>query len=163
VSPELYPHLGPRLRAAEGSPEPRENARTTGSGRLSNASVALADAAGCRPLYRRNRSVSEDVGKAQGLKPRADQTKPFQGCELRHSATEEMVATGGSETGRRIAVNGANLCVCDMGQGQPVVLVQPRLLSSEVYTDLATRLAARFRVITFDSRGHGDRRIRVGT
>lgn len=68
---------------------------------------------------------------------------------------ERIVTTTAAATGRRIEINGANLYIQERGQGQAIVLVQPGLLSSEVYEAVASRLAERFRVITFDSRGHG--------
>lgn len=58
-------------------------------------------------------------------------------------------------TERLIETNGVDLFVRERGRGQAVVLVQPGLLSSAAYEALASRLAERFRVITFDSRGHG--------
>jgi pimeloyl-ACP methyl ester carboxylesterase len=57
--------------------------------------------------------------------------------------------------GRLIAVNGAELYVREYGEGHPLVLVQPGLLSGAVYEELAKHLAAHFRVFTFDHRGHG--------
>ncbi|HEU0164364.1 MAG TPA: alpha/beta hydrolase [Thermomicrobiales bacterium] len=65
------------------------------------------------------------------------------------------MTTGKIRDGRMVAINGADLHVREIGQGQPIVLVQPGLLSGECYEQLATLLAARFRVVTFDSRGHG--------
>jgi pimeloyl-ACP methyl ester carboxylesterase len=65
------------------------------------------------------------------------------------------VTTSESSTERLIEINGVELFVRERGRGQPVVLVQPGLLSSEAYEALAPRLAERFRVVTFDSRGHG--------
>ncbi|MGH2558583.1 MAG: alpha/beta fold hydrolase, partial [Thermomicrobiales bacterium] len=61
----------------------------------------------------------------------------------------------GTEAGRLVKVNGVDLSVHEMGQGQPVILVQPGLVASGVYAHVAARLAERFRVVTFDSRGHG--------
>lgn len=65
------------------------------------------------------------------------------------------MATNAGATGRRIEANGANLYVEERGQGHPLVLPQPGLVSSAVYGGVATLLAERYRVVTFDSRGHG--------
>lgn len=58
-------------------------------------------------------------------------------------------------SGRQVEVNGASLHVEERGQGDPLVLIQPGLVSSAVYAGLAARLAERFHVVTFDTRGHG--------
>ena len=58
-------------------------------------------------------------------------------------------------TERRIEVNGVELSVRERGRGPAVVLVQPGLLSGAAYEAIASRLAGRFRVFAFDSRGHG--------
>jgi pimeloyl-ACP methyl ester carboxylesterase len=65
-----------------------------------------------------------------------------------------MSATA-TTTGRHLEVNGARLYVEATGQGDPIVLAQPGLMSSAVYGGVASLLAERFRVVTFDSRGHG--------
>jgi pimeloyl-ACP methyl ester carboxylesterase len=65
------------------------------------------------------------------------------------------IASNQQDTGRLVAVNGAELHVREYGEGHPLVLVQPGLLSGAVYEELAKRLAEHFRVITFDHRGHG--------
>jgi pimeloyl-ACP methyl ester carboxylesterase len=54
-----------------------------------------------------------------------------------------------------IEVNGARLFVREQGEGLAVVLSQPGLLSGAVYEALMWLLAERFRVIAFDTRGHG--------
>jgi pimeloyl-ACP methyl ester carboxylesterase len=56
---------------------------------------------------------------------------------------------------RQIEINGASLYVEERGQGDPLVLVQPGLVSSAVYAGLVPLLAEQFRVVTFDTRGHG--------
>jgi pimeloyl-ACP methyl ester carboxylesterase len=66
------------------------------------------------------------------------------------------VTTDRAEIAHLVNVNGVDLYVRAMGQGHPIVLVQPGLVSSRVYENLAAQLAERFRVIIFDSRGHGD-------
>lgn len=58
-------------------------------------------------------------------------------------------------TGRRIEINGASLYVEEHGQGDPLVLVQPGLVSSAAYGGLVPALAEQYRVVSFDSRGHG--------
>jgi pimeloyl-ACP methyl ester carboxylesterase len=58
-------------------------------------------------------------------------------------------------TERQVKVNGVTLAARDRGSGPAVVLVQPGLLTGDVFEDLAIRLTERFRVVTFDSRGHG--------
>src|SRR3954454_23721799 len=60
-----------------------------------------------------------------------------------------------SATGRRVEVNGASLYVEEQGTGDPILLVQPGLVSSAAYQSLAPLLARHYRVVTFDSRGHG--------
>lgn len=65
------------------------------------------------------------------------------------------MATNATAAGRTIELNGASLYVEERGQGDPVVLVHPGLVSSAVYAGLAALLAEQFRVITFDTRGHG--------
>lgn len=57
--------------------------------------------------------------------------------------------------GQQIEVNGASLFVEEQGQGEPVVLVHAGLLSSGSWAGAVPLLAGSFRVITFDSRGHG--------
>jgi pimeloyl-ACP methyl ester carboxylesterase len=66
-----------------------------------------------------------------------------------------MVTTIETVTERLVEVNGVDLQTREQGQGPAIVLVQPGLLSSEAYEAIAPRLAERFRVVTFDSRGHG--------
>jgi pimeloyl-ACP methyl ester carboxylesterase len=56
---------------------------------------------------------------------------------------------------RQIEINGASLFVEDRGHGDPLVLVQPGLMSSAPFAELASLLSEQFRVITFDNRGHG--------
>lgn len=65
-----------------------------------------------------------------------------------------MTTTEGTSE-RLIEIRGAALSTRERGRGRAIVLVQPGLLSSRAYEALAERLAERFRVITFDSRGHG--------
>jgi pimeloyl-ACP methyl ester carboxylesterase len=65
------------------------------------------------------------------------------------------MSASATATGRYLEVNGARLHVEDTGQGDPLVLAQPGLMSSAVYGEVASLLAERFRIITFDSRGHG--------
>jgi pimeloyl-ACP methyl ester carboxylesterase len=57
--------------------------------------------------------------------------------------------------GQRRDVNGAQLYVEEHGQGDPLILVQPGLLSSASWQGVIPLLAERFHVITFDHRGHG--------
>lgn len=56
---------------------------------------------------------------------------------------------------RLIGINGVELAVRDEGAGIPFVLAQPGLISSAVYDSLIPLLTDRYRVIAFDSRGHG--------
>jgi pimeloyl-ACP methyl ester carboxylesterase len=58
-------------------------------------------------------------------------------------------------TERNLEINGANLYVEERGQGDPLLLVQPGLVSSAAYGGLVPLLAEHYRVITFDTRGHG--------
>src|SRR6478672_10752071 len=67
---------------------------------------------------------------------------------------QEMTASM-SATGRQVEVNGASLHVEEQGTGDSILLVQPGLVSSAVYASLVPLLARNYRVITFDSRGHG--------
>ena len=67
------------------------------------------------------------------------------------SPPSDAVTTDGAERGRLVAVNGVDLYAREMGQGQPVVLVQPGLVTSGVYANVAARLAERFRVVTVDA------------
>lgn len=57
--------------------------------------------------------------------------------------------------GERIEVNGVSLFAEERGQGEPLVLVHAGLLSSASWAGVVPLLADSFRVITFDSRGHG--------
>ena len=57
--------------------------------------------------------------------------------------------------GRHVEINGAGLYVEEQGQGDPLVLVQPGLVSSAAYAGVVPLLAEHYRVITFDTRGHG--------
>ncbi|MEJ7838710.1 MAG: alpha/beta hydrolase [Thermomicrobiales bacterium] len=52
-------------------------------------------------------------------------------------------------------INDADLLVRDSGEGVPVVLVQPGLVSGAVYEGIARALSEKFRIVTFDTRGHG--------
>jgi hypothetical protein len=63
--------------------------------------------------------------------------------------------SGHPDLSQLVAIDGAELFVTDLGEGPPVVLVQPGLLSGAVYGAAAALLAERFRVVTVDSRGHG--------
>jgi pimeloyl-ACP methyl ester carboxylesterase len=65
-----------------------------------------------------------------------------------------MVSTA-TAVGKSIDVNGANLYIEEHGEGDPLVLVQPGLLSSASWRNVVPLLAEQFRVITFDNRGHG--------
>ena len=58
-------------------------------------------------------------------------------------------------TSRQIAVNGASLHVEEQGAGPPIVLVHGGTITSASWLPLIELLAPRFRVIVFDSRGHG--------
>ena len=58
-------------------------------------------------------------------------------------------------TERFLEINGANLFVREQGQGTAVVLVQPGLLSGSAYDALVPLLAEQYRVLGFDTRGHG--------
>lgn len=60
-----------------------------------------------------------------------------------------------NSTGLIMRINDADLLVRDSGSGVPVVLVQPGLVSGAVYAEIAEALYGKFRVITFDTRGHG--------
>ena len=57
--------------------------------------------------------------------------------------------------GQQVEVNGVSLFVEEQGQGDPIVLVHAGLLSSASWAGVVPLLAASFRVITFDNRGHG--------
>ena len=57
--------------------------------------------------------------------------------------------------GQMIEVNGANLYVEEHGEGAPVVLAHGGLMSSASWAGVVPALAGQFRVITFDTRGHG--------
>ncbi|MEV0963802.1 SDR family oxidoreductase [Streptomyces sp. NPDC049910] len=58
---------------------------------------------------------------------------------------------------RRVRTGGIELCVAELGDaGQPVVvLVHGYPDSKEVWSEVASRLAARFHVVLYDVRGHG--------
>jgi pimeloyl-ACP methyl ester carboxylesterase len=60
-----------------------------------------------------------------------------------------------STVGRNIEVNGVSLYVEEHGEGDPIVLVHGGTLSSAMWEPTVSLLADRYRVITFDSRGHG--------
>src|SRR3954454_896908 len=60
-----------------------------------------------------------------------------------------------SATERRVEVNGVSLYVEEQGTGDPILFVQPGLVSSAVYAGITPLLADHYRVIAFDSRGHG--------
>ncbi len=53
---------------------------------------------------------------------------------------QEMTASI-SATGRQVEVNGASLYVEEQGTGDPILLVQPGLVSSAVYASLVPLLA----------------------
>jgi pimeloyl-ACP methyl ester carboxylesterase len=57
--------------------------------------------------------------------------------------------------GRQIEANGVSLYVEEHGAGDPLVLVHGGLVSSAMWAGAVPLLAEQFRVITFDSRGHG--------
>jgi pimeloyl-ACP methyl ester carboxylesterase len=57
--------------------------------------------------------------------------------------------------GQQIEVNGASLYVEEQGQGDPLVLIHMGLGSTIGWANVAPLLAAQYRVISFDSRGHG--------
>ncbi len=59
------------------------------------------------------------------------------------------------EDGRNIDVNGASLYVEESGQGVPVVLVHGATGTAAMYRATIALLAKEFRVVAFDSRGHG--------
>jgi pimeloyl-ACP methyl ester carboxylesterase len=65
------------------------------------------------------------------------------------------MTSSASAVGQQIEVNGASLYVEELGQGDPLVLVHAGLLSSGSWAGVVPLLAASFRVITFDNRGHG--------
>ncbi|MEO8541662.1 MAG: alpha/beta hydrolase [bacterium] len=60
-----------------------------------------------------------------------------------------------TSSGRHIEVNGASLYVEEHGEGDALVLVHGGTVSSESWATLVPLLAKRFRVIVFDTRGHG--------
>jgi pimeloyl-ACP methyl ester carboxylesterase len=68
---------------------------------------------------------------------------------------EAMMTAGAVTVGQQIEVNDVSLYVEEHGHGDPLVLVQPGLLSSASWTGVVPVLAEEFRVITFDTRGHG--------
>jgi len=57
--------------------------------------------------------------------------------------------------GQQIEVNGVSLHVEEQGTGDPLVLVHMGFASSASWAAVTPLLAGQFRVITFDSRGHG--------
>src|SRR5215510_7576702 len=58
-------------------------------------------------------------------------------------------------SGRVVEVNGAALYYQEHGDGPPLVLIHGGLSTGSFWTPVAAELAAGFRVITPDSRGHG--------
>ncbi|MEU6258679.1 SDR family oxidoreductase [Streptomyces sp. NPDC047043] len=70
-------------------------------------------------------------------------------------AREDDGLTGARE--RRVRTGGIELCVAELGDpGQPtVVLVHGYPDSKEVWSEVASRLARRFHVVSYDVRGHG--------
>ena len=65
------------------------------------------------------------------------------------------MTAGAMTAGQQIEVNDVSLYVEEQGHGDPLVLVQPGLLSSASWANVVPVLAGEFRVITFDTRGHG--------
>jgi pimeloyl-ACP methyl ester carboxylesterase len=65
------------------------------------------------------------------------------------------MTAGAPVKGEQIEVHGASLFVEEHGQGDPLVLVHAGLLSGGSWGGVVPLLADSFRVITFDSRGHG--------
>lgn len=65
------------------------------------------------------------------------------------------MTAGATTAGQQIEVNDVSLYVEEQGHGDPLVLVQPGLLSSASWANVVPVLAGEFRVITFDTRGHG--------
>lgn len=63
--------------------------------------------------------------------------------------------TKATTTGKHVEVNSVSLYVEEHGEGDPIVLIHPGLTSSAAYASVVPLLAEQFRVITFDSRGHG--------
>jgi pimeloyl-ACP methyl ester carboxylesterase len=57
--------------------------------------------------------------------------------------------------GRRVEVNGVSLYVEEHGLGDPLVLVHGGLVSSATWAGALPILAEHYRVVIFDSRGHG--------
>jgi pimeloyl-ACP methyl ester carboxylesterase len=60
-----------------------------------------------------------------------------------------------SPSGRSLEVNGASLYYEELGDGAPLVLIHGGLSSGAQWQPVVPDLAAGFRVITADSRGHG--------
>lgn len=56
---------------------------------------------------------------------------------------------------RQVDVAGCSLYVEEHGTGDPIVLVHPGLTASAAYAGVVLLLAEQFRVIVFDSHGHG--------
>lgn len=57
---------------------------------------------------------------------------------------------------RRIAVEGGHIFALDWGgDGEPLVFAHATGMCASVYRELLSPLAARFRIIAFDARGHG--------
>jgi pimeloyl-ACP methyl ester carboxylesterase len=54
-----------------------------------------------------------------------------------------------------VEANGASFYVEEHGEGAPIVLVQGGLASNRMYDAVVPLLASQYRVIAFDSRGHG--------
>jgi NAD(P)-dependent dehydrogenase (short-subunit alcohol dehydrogenase family)/pimeloyl-ACP methyl ester carboxylesterase len=69
--------------------------------------------------------------------------------------TAEVLPSGARE--RRIRTGGVELCVAELGDPDrpTVVLVHGYPDSKEVWSEVASRLAARFHVVLYDVRGHG--------
>src|SRR5436190_20559072 len=61
----------------------------------------------------------------------------------------------------RREVRGREMGYDDRGRGVPVVLLHPFPFGREVWIDVATALAARFRVLTIDARGFGESALRA--
>jgi pimeloyl-ACP methyl ester carboxylesterase len=57
--------------------------------------------------------------------------------------------------GRMIEVNGATLYYEEHGQGTPLVLIHAGLVATPMWGALLPHLTDQFRIIEFDSRGHG--------
>jgi len=58
-------------------------------------------------------------------------------------------------TGRNIDINGVSIYIEEQGKGVPVVLVHGGTMTASMYEATVPLLSNDFRVVTFDSRGHG--------